>query len=87
MGGVANQSLKSLKAAALNAQDAAFRYQFQTSSFQEARSSSKINIYVESGPSPIELCHTSVADAGKATEVQAEKQIVTSSEPTQVRRS
>lgn len=85
MGDIANESLKSLKAAALNAQDAAFRYQFQTSSFQEGRSSSKINID-GTGPRPIELCYTSVADAGKA-EVQAEEQTVISSKPTQVRRS
>lgn len=87
MGGVANPSLKSLKAAALNAQDAALRYQFQTSSFQEARNSSTINIDVESGSSPIELWHTSVADAGKGIEVRAGGQTVTSSEPIQVRRS
>lgn len=87
MVGVASESLKSLKAAALNAQDAAFRYQFQTSSFQEARSSSKINTYVESGPSPIELFHTRAADAGKATEVQAEEGTVIHSEPIQVCRS
>lgn len=85
MGGVANQSLKSLIAGALNAQDAAFRYEYQTSSLQEAKSSSKISTYVESGPSPVELCHSSAADAGKATEVQAEEQIVSSSGLTQVR--
>lgn len=87
MGGVAKESLKSLKEAALNAQDAAFRYQFQTSSFQEARGSSKIKTYVESGPSPIELCHTSAPNAGKATEIQTEEGTVIPSEPTEVCRS
>lgn len=87
MGGVANEFLKSLKAAALNAQDAAFRYRFQTSNFQKARNSSKSNTSVELGPSPIELYHSSVADASKATEVQTEKGTVVRDELFQVCRS
>lgn len=87
MGGGANESLKSLKAAALNAQDAAFRYRFQTSGFQQARNSSKSNTSVELGPSPIELCPTSVADAGKATEVQTEKETAVPRDLFQVCRS
>lgn len=87
MGGGANESLKSLKAAALNAQDAAFRYRYQTSGFQLARNSSKSNTSVELGLSPIELCHTRVAGAGKATEVQTEKETAVPGDPFQVCRS
>lgn len=81
MGSVVNRTLKSLNAAALSAQDAAFRYQFQTSGFQEARNSSKSNTSVESGPGPIALCHTSVADA---TEVQKKEEIIVPDELFQV---
>lgn len=84
MGGVANESLKSLKAAALNAQDAAFRYKFQTLGFREARKSSNSNTSDELTP---ELCHTSVADAGKGTEVQTEKEIIVRGKLSQARRS